>query len=1812
MYPRSRPKLAENTQYQKSWLNSTVKNGFDIKKNLNNFEKSNKLPSINIDNNNDFLIKNRINSSINPSSRKAGEFGKLIPLTTHTNFNKNNFNKTNYNDNSNFGGNNNGNVLDPIARFEQFQKMQLKKFTADEKKQNTYFEVEHKRSKEKIQSQEKAFHYRKVLQDEIQKQNWMRDMEIKRNFEMKLEEEKNELSKNFQKLLSENWESEEKKTFIEINKFEKNLSKLGLDMANIDPKLKKTGKNVISSELVLQKITEQIRQKEIAKKERERRQRKILHEQNKIQDDMKRNNQSAGKLLGNNSNIINNKMNLSNTNNLNESNYFDNKKFNITTGNMFMNNLNININNNEDYNYSSSALIKRQEYEKVRDLHSRAISRDLQRKKHEEMFKIERENRPSVISGNNEKNISFNSSENYVYNNNGNFLSEHTNGNNINNNREFIYQPQKKEQKFNKDEFFMELYQENLQTREKNLKLKLEKRERNILKLKQLTDYLLEFTDEIFTYQTENKTDQIPLNTWNDYCIMFINNIPFKAGNRKKSGYFDVKTSENDENNENEKNSNNDYSILQLNNPYNVLNVNYNNANNIEFSQNQLFYFNENNISRNENNNNKKPASGRKKKVKDNNDSDSICESTSVFNSYGEFFDESELYDYMNYLGNYKASLIPEMMHNKMLDYFEVMKTSEASNKKSVTFSNQLTVGNFNNNTGKLSVFGNNNIISSTLMSGEYELKDEDIENLTIPAENCKNYLFSDVVGIIIELKFKDFQNNNSNTNINTKNSLGINSNFNNNNNQNEKSPYDFFSQIPLKLAFVGKAFAGKKTQIKLLSESYNLKLYNIDDIIAKNLGLIEKLETPIEQIPKYRTMKKHDIEKLIAERNAEEEKISGIKNFLLRIREYIQNNEEIDDDLLIDFILEIIKADFSYQEKTNEKLFDEVSEKIKKKKELTEQIFRLQEEKKLPISNSNGHGKEKDKKTSIVNNTKQQDIVLNNLIQELNKLNEEWNRGFCMYNFPKNLHQAKKFEKKICNYIVEIEKPKSYLDYIKDNFFCVLDKLNKPNSNANNHTSVFNLIFYLSLDNNEALRRAKGRKIDPNTGVIYHLDDNPPPHDDKKLNEKLESLDTNFNFESLQKSNNLFDENISGLINFYIPFGHVYPKLNINLGLFNEINLNNLMFELNKNSDMNSLMPNKATSELAVASSTNLIKIDPKTCKRDYKSQINLVNNEINTIIKQYIQIKEDKEYEFIGSTNPDGNNGKNFINNTSITSKNLVNTNEKNKAGNNSFSGKENANTPNTNINKEQNLGIVNNNPNNHIMNPLNTSNINNISKTRNNRNNLSKENSNNNNFNNNNNILNENNLTHQNTKNLNNIGMTNDFSNINQSNLRDNIFLEEYFSSYNRKFEDTRKRMPMPVVDKIFSDWRKLYEHYTKNLKQIFKGFIKQREAIALNFHNVQEKFIEFLRRSSEKIHYAQKMQTKYNKFIDDYPQLKHDKQVKNEFHQDVSEMEDQIWEIIQQRKNESIIERKKIINCGYIKNEMERFYKRYLERLFVLETEKFYNSIIIMRDFYTNLDFKIPSELFSFKPLDILLDADLDKNPIFIESELRNYFEKDNKGNNKKNFRSNSSSSLLEEGFNSPRIEKLFNNCIKMLIKYDEIRKNFEKNYKNQMLYNNSISNDSMALKKTSKVLMGKKTVMQDSIFSDDKKDLLFLDEELKTAIKQEKNKYKFRIAFLKFWGLNSLKNIRNIAKIVYDKLDEWIINTVKTENEVMNNLAEFLDECIEKELKIKLDIELDSFDFYRIVDPSDHFEITVIKNFIYFLLIIFFKNINLIL
>ena len=107
--------------------------------------------------------------------------------------------------------------------------------------------------------------------------------------------------------------------------------------------------------------------------------------------------------------------------------------------------------------------------------------------------------------------------------------------------------------------------------------------------------------------------------------------------------------------------------------------------------------------------------------------------------------------------------------------------------------------------------------------------------------------------------------------------------------------------------------------------------------------------------------------------------------------------------------------------------------------------------------------------------------------------------------------------------------------------------------------------------------------------------------------------------------------------------------------------------------------------------------------------------------------------------------------------------------------------------------------------------------------------------------------------------------------------------------------------------------------------------------------------------------------------------------------------------------------------------------------------------------------------------------------------------------------------------------------------------------------------------------------EQSIFSE-AKEIISYEDELKAAISNEKNKFKLRVIFLKYFGIQYIKELFSIANKTFDNLDEWIIHSVKMQNDVMNEIISHFREQIENnESKLEYNEEMDKFDIYTLLN-----------------------------
>lgn len=124
-------------------------------------------------------------------------------------------------------------------------------------------------------------------------------------------------------------------------------------------------------------------------------------------------------------------------------------------------------------------------------------------------------------------------------------------------------------------------------------------------------------------------------------------------------------------------------------------------------------------------------------------------------------------------------------------------------------------------------------------------------------------------------------------------------------------------------------------------------------------------------------------------------------------------------------------------------------------------------------------------------------------------------------------------------------------------------------------------------------------------------------------------------------------------------------------------------------------------------------------------------------------------------------------------------------------------------------------------------------------------------------------------------------------------------------------------------------------------------------------MQNSFLKFLHRPDGKQEKLEQFIKEFNDFSDAYPDLREDEQTKDELHQRTDILSDELWEIIEERKEQHIEERKKIMESGWIEHE-QGFIVNSAQLLMQAEVDKFKSSIQILHDYYHAFEDKLIPE------------------------------------------------------------------------------------------------------------------------------------------------------------------------------------------------------------------------------------------------------------
>ncbi|KAI8807069.1 hypothetical protein BJ742DRAFT_854688 [Cladochytrium replicatum] len=158
---------------------------------------------------------------------------------------------------------------------------------------------------------------------------------------------------------------------------------------------------------------------------------------------------------------------------------------------------------------------------------------------------------------------------------------------------------------------------------------------------------------------------------------------------------------------------------------------------------------------------------------------------------------------------------------------------------------------------------------------------------------------------------------------------------------------------------------------------------------------------------------------------------------------------------------------------------------------------------------------------------------------------------------------------------------------------------------------------------------------------------------------------------------------------------------------------------------------------------------------------------------------------------------------------------------------------------------------------------------------------------------------------------------------------------------------QRLPSKELAEILTDqWALIENTYVETLKFSFRSLRREGESVIRYFHETKLNFKTFLERPDKKQALVRQFQLDYNSIEDD---LRSDPDAKAELHQRAEDLRDRLWDLSDERRDDAEVERLGIIEDRWVEDHYAMLVNVYIA-LMQAEVDKFCHTRQWLTDYY----------------------------------------------------------------------------------------------------------------------------------------------------------------------------------------------------------------------------------------------------------------------
>lgn len=164
---------------------------------------------------------------------------------------------------------------------------------------------------------------------------------------------------------------------------------------------------------------------------------------------------------------------------------------------------------------------------------------------------------------------------------------------------------------------------------------------------------------------------------------------------------------------------------------------------------------------------------------------------------------------------------------------------------------------------------------------------------------------------------------------------------------------------------------------------------------------------------------------------------------------------------------------------------------------------------------------------------------------------------------------------------------------------------------------------------------------------------------------------------------------------------------------------------------------------------------------------------------------------------------------------------------------------------------------------------------------------------------------------------------------------------------------------VVHEIFSGLKIGEREYAKNMMNMFRSVRKQHENIGGGIEDMKSNFKDFMMKSDLKQEKLEHFIESFNKFTEEFPELRPDDQTKEELNNRCEILNDEFWDIIEANKDAAIGERKRLMTSGWIEQELQHLTIK-AQQFIGFEIRRCINSLNFIHNYFLSHKAEKPLE------------------------------------------------------------------------------------------------------------------------------------------------------------------------------------------------------------------------------------------------------------